>query len=146
MKQNQIKDYEKINVDVIKIFKDKNRWVFKRGGRLYDMAPADIVKSALSPVVLGANRIIDAGISLKKIRNAENGFYLLFSTDYFPNSDVKLNFSSIEHGGWIYSIESIGLKVPEVIQSVWVCPYLGVHYKEIPKIIYLRVESDEDLK
>lgn len=143
MKESDIADYKKIGVEVIRIYKSTNSWVFKRDGHEYNMAPAEAVRAALSPTVLGANRVIEAGCKLKGIRNPENGFYLLFSTGYFPNCDVKLTFKEIKFDGWVYSVEGVNLEVPKVVESIWVCPYLSIHYnKVVPETIYLRVIAE----
>lgn len=144
MKSIDIIEYNKINVEVIRIEKNNNSWVFKRNGRIYDMAPADLVKASLAPTVLGANRIIDAGCKIKGIKNPDKGFYLLFSHEYFPKADVKLEFLESKYEGWIYSVQGLNIEVPEVVTSIWVCPYLGIHYKEIPKNLFLRMEEYED--
>jgi hypothetical protein len=143
MKTTDIEDYKKIGVEVLRIYKESNRWVFKKDGHVYDMAPADIVKQMLSPTILGANRVIEVGCKIKGIKNPEDGFYLLFSPNYFPNSDVKLLLNEVKFNGWTYSIESLNLKVPEVVESIWVCPYMGSYYKEPPKTLYLRVINQE---
>lgn len=140
MKQSDIDDFKKIGVDVILIYKSKENWVYNKDGREYNMAPAQAINSLLSPTILGANKIIEAGCHLKKINNPESGFYLLFSTNYFPNCDVKLNFKEIKFDGWVYSIESINLNVPSIVESIWVCPYLSLHYnKGVPKVLYLGI-------
>lgn len=143
MKLIDIEDYKKLNVEAIKIEKNKKAWVFRRNGRIYDMAPADVVKSSLSPTVFGANKVIDAGFKIKGIKDADS-FYLLFSQEYFPKADVELIFSEIKYDGWIYNIKGLNIKVPEVVTSIWICPYLGTHYKETPKHLFLRMEEDED--
>jgi len=140
MKESDIGDYKKIGVEVIRIYKSNNSWLFKRDGREYNMAPSEAVRAVLSPTILGANRLIEVGCGLKGISNPENGFYLLFSTGYFPNCDVKLTFKEVKFDGWVYSVEGLGLEVPKVVESIWVCPYLSAHYRSgVPKILYLRV-------
>jgi hypothetical protein len=143
MNKQDIEEYKKIGVEVLRIYKDKRRWVFKKDGHVYEFAPADIVKTMLSPTILGANRVIEVGCKIKGIRNPEGGFYLLFSTSYFPNSDVKLLYNEIKFNGWTYSVESLNLKVPEVVESIWVCPYLGSYFKEPPQTLYLRIIEQE---
>jgi hypothetical protein len=145
MNEADIEDYKKIGVDVIRIYKSGGRWLFKKDGHEYNMAPADAVGASLSPTVLGANRVIEHGCNIKGIKNPEKGFYLLFSTQYFPNSDVKLTFKEIKFDGWVYSLESMSLQVPKIVESIWVCPYLGVYYaKGAPKNLYLRILPDEN--
>jgi hypothetical protein len=145
MTEVDIEEYKKIGVDVVRIYNSGGRWLFKKDGREYNMAPSDAVGVSLSPTVLGANRVIEHGCKLKGIKSPEDGFYLLFSTQYFPNSDVKLNFKEIKFDGWVYSLESMTLQVPKIVESIWVCPYLGVYYaKGPPKTLYLRIIPEHE--
>jgi hypothetical protein len=43
----------------------------------YDLAPAGITDVVLSPLVIGADRLITLGCKIKKIDNPEQGFDLL---------------------------------------------------------------------
>lgn len=138
MKEEDIEDYKKIGVEVIRIYKENNRWLFKKDGHAYDLAPSLAVKAMLSPTILGANRVIEVGCQLKGIKNSENGFFLLFSRDYFPNSDVKLTFKEVKFEGWVYNVEGLNLAVPKVVESIWVCPYLGTYFSQAPNALYLR--------
>ena len=81
-------EFDKIGVNTIKCLMADGRWKFEKDNRLYDMAPAEITDYALSPLVIGADRLIGQGCKLLNINNAENGFNLLFSENYFPNADV----------------------------------------------------------
>jgi hypothetical protein len=143
MNQADIEDYKKIGVDVLRIYKQKNRWFFKKDGVAYDMAPAEIVDFMLSPLIIGANRLIEAGFKAKGMKESSD-FYLLFSGIYFPNADVKLKYSEPKFNGWIYDIEGLNIHVDKTVTSVWVCPYLGAHYSELPRTLYLRIEEDSD--
>jgi hypothetical protein len=134
-------EFEKIGVTTIRPFKTNGRWVFQKDGKTYDMAPADIMTVALSPLVAGVDKLIALGCQLKNIENPENGFLLLFSETYFPNADVKFTLSEPKAGGWIYSVEELNLKGLMPGQSAWVCPYMVMYYKTPPKTLYLKVEQ-----
>jgi len=134
-------EYEKIGASVVYPFKKNNRWVFKKDGQVYDMAPAQATEAALSPLVIGADRIISIGCKLKNIENPEDGFALIFSQEYFPNADVKFNLVEDKFNGWIYEVEELNLKGLLPGQSAWVCPYMILYYKEPPKTIYLKIEK-----
>jgi hypothetical protein len=136
-------DFEKIGVNTIRPFKSNGRWVFKHNNQTYDMAPAGIMDTVLSPLVIGADRLIALGCQMKGIPNPEAGFNLLFSEEYFPNADVKFNFVEIKHSGWIYAVEELNLKGLMPGQSAWICPYMTFYYPQPPKTLYLKVEPLE---
>lgn len=134
-------DFEKIGVHIIRPFKSNGRWLFKYNNQNYDMAPAGVMNSVLSPLIIGADNLIAIGCKTKGIPNPENGFNLLFSEEYFPNADVKFVFSEIKYGGWIYSVEELNLKGVIPGQSAWICPYMSFYYSKPPKVLYLKIES-----
>lgn len=136
-------DFAKIGVNTIRPFKHNGRWVFERDGRKYDMAPAAIMDVALSPLVVGADKLIALGCKMKGIENPDSGFLLLFSEEYFPNADVKFTLGEPKANGWIYSIEELNLKGLMPGQSAWVCPYMVMYYPAPPKTLYLKIEPDE---
>lgn len=133
-------DFQKIGVNIIRPFKSNGRWAFKHNGQNYDMAPAGIMDAVLSPLIIGADRLIALGCQMKGISNPEAGFNLLFSEEYFPNADVKFNFIEMKHDGWVYSVEELNLKGLMPGQSAWICPYMAFYYPEPPKTLYLKVE------
>lgn len=134
------KDLEKIGVKSIRPFKKNNRWVFNYEGLTYDMAPAEFTSMALSPVIVGADRIISIGCGLKNIKNPENGFNLLFSESYFPNADVKFNFIEQKFDGLLYSVEQLNVLGIPKDQSVWICSYLSLYFSSIPQTLFLKME------
>lgn len=134
-------EFQKIGVNVLSPFNLNGRWVFKHNNQTYDMAPAGVMDSVLSPLIIGADRLIALGCQMKGIENPEGGFNLLFSEEYFPNADVKFNFDQIKYNGWIYSVEELNLKGLMPGQSAWICPYMAFYYPEPPKTLYLKIES-----
>ena len=138
-------DFQKIGVNTIRPYKCDGRWVFKSaGGVVYDMAPAQLTDMALSPIVVGADRLIMTGCKLKNIENPENGFLVLFSEQWFPGCDVKLVLKENKFDGWLYDVESEELQGLLPGQGAWLCPYMTMFYKEPPKTIYLKMETDHD--
>lgn len=136
-------DFQKIGVNVIRPFQSNGRWVFRHNEINYDMAPAGIMDVVLSPLVIGADRLIALGCKMKGISDPEKGFLLLFSEEYFPNADVKFNFVESKHDGWVYSVEELNLKGLMPGQSAWLCPYMTFFYPNPPKSLYLKVEPDD---
>lgn len=136
-------DFDKIGVNTLRPFKSKERWVFKYNETLYDLAPAGIMDVVLSPLIVGVDKLISIVCQLKSIPNSEEGFTLLFSEQFFPNADAKLNFSDQKHGGWIYGIEELNLKGFMPGQRVWLCPYMAMYYLEPPKTLYIKMEPSD---
>ena len=56
--------------------------------------------------VAGADTVIDLAVARKGIRDAENGFLLLFSADRFPGADLELRWLREEMNGNVYEWES----------------------------------------
>lgn len=133
-------DFDKIGVNVIKPYKYQDKWVFDRNNQTYPFAPAGLTDFVLSPVIVGADRLIITACSIKNIKNPENGFNLLFSEAFFPTCDVKLTYKESKFDGNVYKIEGINLQVNEN-QQAWLCPYLTFYYKKPPQTLYLKVEE-----
>lgn len=134
-------EFSKLGVNAVKCLQKNNRWVFAKDNSFYDMAPANITDYLLSPIVFGADKLIQIGCKLKNIHNPEDGFLLLFSENYFPNADVKLNFSENKFDGWIYKVESLNIKGLLPDQGAWICPYMKFYYDEPPQTLYLKLET-----
>lgn len=132
-------EFEKIGVNVLQVSLKDGKWVFEHKNSFYDLAPAQIMDVVLSPLIIGVDKLVMAGCQVKKIK-PENGFKLLFSETYFPNSDVKLNYREVKAQGWIYDIESLNLQVMRG-QAAWICPYMQMYYTEPPKTFYIKIEQ-----
>lgn len=139
-------EFEKIGVHVIEPYKNKGRWVFKRNGKIYDMAPAGITDAVLAPLVFGVDRLITVSSKLKNIENPETGFLLLFSNEYFPNADVKFILSEPKFDGWIYKVEELNFKGVMPEQAAWVCSYMLDYFERAPEILYLKMEPKEGIE
>lgn len=138
-------DFEKIGVNTIRPFKENGRWLFTHNGQKLDLAPAGVMDTVLSPLVIGVDRLIAVGCGMKGIENPEAGFTLMFSQEYFPNADVKFNLREQKFNGWIYDVEELNLKGLMPGQGAWVCPYLVMYYPEPPKTLYLKIEADQEI-
>lgn len=131
-------------MNVIHPYKTGNRWVFKHGTRVLDLAPAGIMDAVLSPLIIGVDKLISLGCQKKNIPETDKGFTLLFSEQFFPNADVKLDFKEIKYNGWIYGVEGLGVKDVMPGQATWICPYMSYYYPEPPKVLYLKIEQSHE--
>lgn len=134
-------DFDRIGVNTLFCQQKNGRWVFQYGAMFYDMAPAGITEYALSPMIVGVDRLIQTGCNYKQISNPENGFLLLFSENYFPLADVKLQFVEPKFDGWVYRIEEMNFHGIMPGQCAWVCPYLGMYFSKNPETLYLKIEA-----
>lgn len=134
-------DFQKIGVHVIKPFKKGNEWFFVHNDDEYPMAPAQIVSASLSPIIVGADNFIRIGCEAKNIKNPQDGFNLLFSTEYFPTCDVKLVFKENFFNGYVYTIEPSNYTNVIPGQSVFMCSFINIYYKTPPREIYLKAEQ-----
>lgn len=137
-------EFDKIGVNVITCLQRDGRWVFKHANQYYDMAPASFTEYILNPMIIGADRLIHIGCKLREIKNPQNGFWMLFSENYFPNSDVLFEFIEQKYDGWIYKVNEMNLKGLMPDQSAWICPYMKFYYPEPPEKLYLKIESIGD--
>ena len=139
--ENNRSDLEKLGINSFKVSKSDGRWVFEKNGKKYDFAPAQITDAALSPVVVGADRLINLGCKSKNVQDYENGFALLVSNNYFPACDVRLEYKEPLYDGWLYDVYSENLQGVMKGQQTWICPYIKFYYEEPPKILYLKMAS-----
>ena len=80
----------KNSIFVIKPYKWEGMWVF-------DDANVGLVKE---PFVGGADTMID--VATAHIPSAEAGFVAVFSANYFPNSQIVLEWARVDGGGNVY--------------------------------------------
>lgn len=136
----KMKDFEKLGIQAISPFLRNGRWVFEQNGSIFDLAPAQLTSLALNPLVFGVDKLIQMGCNIKQIQ-PEDGFYLLFSSEYFPNADVKLIKKEQKADGWTYSIEAVNIKNVMTGQCVWICAYMLKFFKESPETIFVKIEE-----
>jgi hypothetical protein len=137
-------EFDKIGVNTIRPFKKNGRWVFNKDNKTWDLAPAQLTDASLSPIVLGADKLISNGCKAKNIQNPENGFLILFSEQWFPGCDVKLIFKENKFDGWLYDVESQNLQELMPGQGAWLCPYIKMYYENPPQNLYLKIEENND--
>jgi hypothetical protein len=82
--------------------------------------------------VSGADTVIELATASKGIRDAENGFLLLFSADRFPGADLELNWLREEMNGNVYEWEG---------HEAWLCPALFKYFKSAPAKIYAQMRE-----
>ena len=137
-------DLEKIGAKSIKPFVYNGRWVFEKDNVKYDLAPASMTEMTFSPLIIGVDKMISTATKKKDILSPENGFNLLFSNEYFPNADVKLDLIEPKFDGWLYSLEELNLKGTMPGQKVWICPYMAFFYEDsAPETMYIKFEEIE---
>lgn len=134
---------ENFGIKSIKPFKRNNYWAFELNGQTYDTAPADAMCLFLSPLIVGIDKIVSSICLLKELES-EKELNLLFSENYFPNADLKLNFKEQKLDGTVYSVEELNVKnvfVPG--QCAWICSYISLYFSSIPQAIYLKIEKNQ---
>lgn len=133
--------FKKNGLYELRPFEQNGKWVFEFQGKTFDLAPAEIMKVVLSPLIVGVDRLIVLGCEAKKIKDPQNGFVLVFSEEYFPNADVKLNFKEYVFNGWIYEIEELNLHGIMPGQKAWICPYMSFFFTSTPQTLFLKIED-----
>ena len=118
-------EFEKISgINVVKPYKHKNAWVWDdASGNRHNFAPAGSVAQGLSPIVVGADRLVTEAANQKSISNPEE-----------------------KYGGDIYNVipfpdeEGCAFKLLPGQQS-WICQDLRLHYKIPPQKLWIKVSS-----
>ena len=117
---DDLKKVGKNKMRIIKPYLYGNTWVF-------DDENTGLIRE---PFVEGADKIID--VVVKDLEKPEEGFYLIFSADPFPNYKIKFNRENEEYGGWWYSSEFLNMRG-------WLCPALFLYFDVAPLNIYIKV-------
>lgn len=112
---------------VINPYYDKGSWVF-------DDEAAGLVKE---PFVTGIPAMINKLIEMNKIKNAEDGFKLIFSGGSFPGMDISLTKLHGEHEGNWYSWDDENM-------VGWLCPALLKYFVKAPDYIFIKAENLTD--
>lgn len=133
--------YKKNSLYELRPFELNGKWVFEFHGKTLELAPAEIMKVVLSPIIIGVDKLIVLGCEAKKIKDPKSGFVLVFSEEYFPNADVKLNFKEYIFNGWVYEIEELNLKGVMPGQKAWICPYMSFFFNSTPQNLFLKIET-----
>ena len=109
---------------VVNPYYDQGSWVF-------DDEATGLVKE---PFVAGIPAMINKLIDDNDIKNAKDGFKLIFSADPFPGSQISLTRLYDEHGGNWYLWDD------EEIEG-WLCPALLKYFKSAPQRLFAKVEN-----
>ncbi len=83
------------------------------------------------PFVSGAPAIID--VLVQNIRNARDGFRLLFSDAPFPGFQRSLTLIREENGGGRYGLDNSAM-------VGWLCPMLFKYFSQAPAKLYAKAE------
>jgi len=86
------------------------------------------------PFISGADELIDRMVTAKGIKNASDGFRLMFSAGEFPGHDLKLDWVREGDGGNWYRAEALGMEG-------WLCPALFKYFDEAPKHLFAKFEA-----
>lgn len=142
LKNYSIFDKKENNNNKIFIFKKNKDWYFEIKGFSYLLKPADIVNMSMSPIVKGANELIEFGCENKIIKTPENGFNIIFNDEEYLNYDVRFELDQNYKNGWVYNVFMPKYKIDKIIK-VWACDYLKIFYKQPPKIVYVSIEEKQ---
>jgi len=107
---------------VIKPYKWEGMWVF-------DDPSVGLVKE---PFVGGADTMIDRATAL--IPGAKQGFLAVFSSGYFPDAQIILEWAREEGGGNVY-------RWKEKEMEGWLCPALLRYFTDPPEKLYIQVKA-----
>jgi hypothetical protein len=138
LRNNSIFYKKEDEANKIYIYKNKY-WTFVINGKEYSMNPAGVVSMSLSPMVKGANDLIESTLKYQIIKNPENGFYLIYSNEETLNYDIKFELDKSHHNGWIYDVKFKKIKT-DVSLKVYACDYLRLFYSDAPKFVYVTIE------
>lgn len=112
------------SIAVIFPYRYQGMWVFddERAGLLRE------------PFVSGADTLIDMALEYKSIKNAEDGFKIIFSAGEFPGYEFKFTWLREGEGGnWYYS--------EDFKMEGWLCPALFAYFDHAPEVIYTKFEE-----
>ena len=116
------------SIIAIEPFKSSGTWVF-------DDDTTSLVKE---PFVAGMPEIIDKIIKDEKIKDAKQGFTLLFSGHNFPGGNYVLDILREEMGGNWYQLRGTDMEG-------WLCPALFKYFDEAPKEIFAQAKEIKHL-
>jgi len=85
--------------------------------------------------VAGADDMIEVLTEGFDIEDAEDGFTLQFSSNPFPDAQVRLDRVRYEFGGTWYRLSG------PVPMEGWLCPALNLYYKTSPAHLYVAVKE-----
>lgn len=135
-----------LGVRYIRPYKHGKDWVFDdKDGIRRKMAPAPLTDGTLSPIIVGADRLIQAAALQKGIPDPQDGFVLYFGETPFPGAEIEMRWNSPAYNGDVYDLIAFADPCPFLVppdQKAWLCPYMDLYFDEPPKVLYLRIEKD----
>jgi hypothetical protein len=111
-------------ISVISPYKSGNQWVFDDDSR-------GLTREAF---VSGADDIIDQIVEKYEIKDARNGFILLFSAEPFPGHQTVLTWSKAAMTGNWYHSSALDM-------DGWLCSSLLKYFDSVPPKIYAQFKS-----
>ena len=111
-------------ITVIHPFKHKGDWVFTDESN-------GLVRE---PFVSGADEVIEEALKHKGLKNPEEGFRLVFSSEEFPGYDISLRWVRPEASGNVYHCVELDMEG-------WLCPALLKYFEKPPKKIYAQFKA-----
>ena len=107
---------------------------FHDGSWVFDDSSVGLLRE---PFVSGIPEMIDRLI--ETIPNAQSGFRLLFSSEPFPDYQIRVDRQQEEIGGYWYKYEDFDM-------TGWLCPALFKYFDEAPAHIYAQATAIEHNK
>lgn len=112
----------KNSIFVIKPYKWEGLWVF-------DDSNVGLVRE---PFVGGADTMID--VATAHLSNAAQGFLAVFSSSYFPDAQIVLEWDREDGGGNVY-------RWKEREMEGWFCPALLRYFVKPPAKLFIQVKA-----
>ena len=126
-------------LNVIQPYWYANCWVFDDASRglekesLEGRFEADLREIRVLARLVGGRVTKMIDYLVKDIRNAREGFTLLFSSQPFSGYQVELNRIAEENGGCLYRGKNHGAEA-------WLCPALFRYFETTPGSLYMKAE------
>ncbi len=92
------------------------------------------------PFVGGADTMIDTAIAINGIKNADEGFLLVFSSHPFPDAHFCVGWVREEMGGNVHVGEFEVDGESKQIEG-WLCPALNLYYPDAPEQLHVQVRA-----
>lgn len=118
------------------ILRKSDKFFITHQGWPYDLSPSNIVKINLPPNVEGVDSF------LKKVSQVKNisGDVALETEKQWFFCDVRIEFKENFMNGYTYNIFGEEMSIPSGL-GVWICPYIKFFYEDMPKKLYLKINS-----
>lgn len=120
---------------------ESNLWVFDD----------DLTELKEEALISGTDLVLEWAINTYDIENADDGFSLTFSNDYFPTAQIKGVWTREGVDDWGYSMKGNWydwwcFNTKELIHPGWLCPALFLYFAAAPKELYIEVKNKGEVK